>query len=86
MSARENNPCSGRYDGCSGDPPEDRRMCDGCREKHNALEAARRAERKAAGKCVVCGGAAVKLDGTRLSTCKTHREYFRARAVAKGES
>lgn len=56
--------------------------CDECRRAHNAREAARRAERKAAGRCTVCGERAVRVEGEPLATCTTHREYYRARAAA----
>lgn len=77
-----NNPCKGRYAGCTADPPHDHGKCDSCRAVHNANEAARRAARKAEGNCVVCGARAVKVDGESLTTCKTHREYYRARAAS----
>lgn len=76
------NPCKGREDGCTQDPPVDGGRCDSCRALHNAREASRRAERKAAAKCTVCGGRAVVLDGAPLTLCKTHREYYRARDEA----
>lgn len=53
--------------------------CADCRHAHNAREQARRAERRAAGKCTVCGDPAVSVAGARLTTCATHREYYRAR-------
>lgn len=55
--------------------------CAACAAAHSAREAVRRAERKAAGKCTVCGERAVRVDGQTLTTCKAHREYFRARAA-----
>lgn len=57
--------------------------CAECSAAHNAREAARRAERKADGKCTVCGERAVRVDGGALTTCKAHREYYRARAAAE---
>lgn len=83
MSARPTNPCTGHYAGCTSDPPEGRCMCPSCARTHADNAAARRAERKAAGKCSVCGKAAFKVEGARLSTCKTHREYYRARSAAQ---
>ena len=71
----------GRCKDCAEPALEGAARCDTCRKAHNARESARRAERKDAGKCTVCGERAVKVDGVRLSTCETHREYFRARAA-----
>lgn len=50
---------------------------------HNAREATRRADRKAAGKCTVagCSKRARRVDGVTLATCAEHGEYFRARAA-----
>lgn len=73
----------GRCKDCAATAPKGTSRCDGCRAAHNAREAARRAERRTAGKCVVCGKAAVKIDGKPLRTCKAHREYFRARAAGE---
>ena len=78
MSGRE-NPCAGRYAGCTADNG-DARMCDNCRAEHNRRERERRAALRDAGKCTVCGKPAVKVDGIKLATCAEHREYFRARA------
>jgi len=74
------NPCKGRESGCTADCEEGGR-CDNCRAAHNARETARRAERKAAGKCTVCGAKGVVVNGVRLTVCKTHREYYRVRAA-----
>lgn len=78
MTARE-NPCTGRYAGCSADPPDDRRMCASCAATHAAKAAARRAELRARKACVVCGKSAAKAHGETLTTCKAHREYYRQR-------
>lgn len=80
MSARDNG-CPGRYAGCTADPPDGQRMCESCREQHNARAAARRAALRAKRCCVVCGAKAVRVDGAWLSTCAAHREYYRARAA-----
>lgn len=53
--------------------------CKACAAFHAEREAARRAKRKAAGECVVCGARAARVDGQSLTTCPTHREYYRAR-------
>jgi hypothetical protein len=79
VSAVRENPCAGRYAGCTADNG-DARMCDNCRAEHNRRERGRRAALRAAAKCTVCGGRAVVVDGKALSTCKVHREYYRARA------
>ena len=59
--------------------------CKACAKAHAAREAARRAERKAARLCGVCGAPAVRVAGVYRSTCETHREYFRARDEARRE-
>lgn len=74
------NPCAGRYAGCTADPAG-ARMCVPCRAAHAAKEAARRAARKADGRCVVCARRAARVEGEPLTTCPTHREYYRARAA-----
>lgn len=71
----------GRCKDCANPAVAGRARCAACGKEHNAREAARRAERKAAAKCVVCGERAARVDGEPLSTCPTHREYFRARAA-----
>lgn len=75
------NPCKYHYAGCTTVLDEGGRCCASCRREHNAREAARRAERKAAKACTVCGKPVVRVDGVALTTCKAHREYFRARAA-----
>lgn len=72
----------GRCKDCSN--PADGARCDACRVAHNAREATRRADRKAAGKCTVagCSKRARRVDGVTLATCAEHGEYFRARAAA----
>ena len=63
---------------CSRPPRKGGRRCDDCTELHNAREQARREERKRKRLCRVCGAKAVKGDdGRLLSTCQTHREYYR---------
>lgn len=81
MSSARSNPCKGRYDGCTADPPKARKMCDNCRTEHNRRAAARRAALKAARRCTVCGARAAVVGGEPLNTCDEHREYFRARAA-----
>jgi hypothetical protein len=81
VSARAAYACAGHYAGCTADPPANRRMCDSCRESHNARAAERRAVLRAKRRCIVCGRQAVRVDGAWLSTCDTHREYYRARAA-----
>jgi len=54
--------------------------CDECRLAHNARETARRDERKARGRCTVCGERAATIGGEALTTCPTHREYYAERA------
>jgi hypothetical protein len=71
----------GRCKDCSSEELDGSR-CAECKVAHNAREAARRAERQAAGRCTVCGKRAIKVAGVLLTTCKTHREYFRARDEA----
>ena len=65
---------------CGGDATGPR--CEACRRRHNAKEAARRAERKAAGRCTVCGAKGARVNGGTLTVCPTHREYYAARARA----
>jgi hypothetical protein len=63
---------------CGEPPTEGGRRCDACRLLHNAREQARREERKRKRQCRVCGEKAIKDDSGRLlSTCQTHREYYR---------
>lgn len=71
----------GRCKDCAALAPDGAR-CDVCRVAHNAREAGRRAARKAACKCVVCGKRAAVVAGVALSTCAAHREYYRVRAAA----
>lgn len=75
------NPCAGRYAGCTADNV-DARMCDNCRAEHNRRERERRAALKDAGKCLVCGKRAAVVEGVTLTTCRAHREYYRERAAA----
>lgn len=70
----------GRCKDCSANAIEGLQRCEDCRAAHNAREAERRAERRDAAKCWVCGQRAVVVNGQALSTCKIHREYFAARA------
>lgn len=51
--------CRGRETGCTVDPPRGRSRCDNCSAVHNAREAERRATRRKAALCVVCGRPAV---------------------------
>ncbi len=60
---------------CMEPPEEGRRRCAACAERHRQRSAARRAELKSRGKCVVCGKRAVK----GMTVCKEHREYYRQR-------
>ena len=77
------NPCRARRAGCTGDPEPGRSKCAHCRAVLARDEATRRAARRAACACIVCGADAdVGADGQPLGTCPTHREYFRSRAVA----
>jgi hypothetical protein len=72
---------------CAQPPLLGGRRCERCRLAHNARATARRQALAAAGRCWVCGkpGALVLVtvegesERKRLGTCKTHREYFRAR-------
>lgn len=66
---------------CPSAPMKGARRCKACALTHNARETARRAERRARGLCHVCGGKGARVDGETLSTCPTHREYYRARAA-----
>lgn len=68
---------------CAEPAAEDSARCETCRPLHNAREQARREERKRKRQCRVCGAKAVKDEAGRLlSTCSTHREYYRARAAS----
>lgn len=71
----------GRCKDCALSALDGGQRCEQCRRSHNAREARRRASRKAEGKCSVCGERAVKVGGVALTTCATHREYYRARAA-----
>lgn len=76
------NPCTAQRAGCSADPEPGRAKCKSCRAVLARDAATRRAERKRARACTVCGKAAAKgEDGQLLATCAAHREYYRARAV-----
>jgi len=67
---------------CSDPPLPGGRRCKGCKALHNAREQARREERKRKRLCRVCGEKAAKDEaGNVLSTCGTHREYYRARVA-----
>jgi hypothetical protein len=67
---------------CSAAPLPDGRRCEVCKATHNARERARREERKRKRLCRVCGEKAAKDEaGNVLSTCGTHREYYRARVA-----
>lgn len=81
MSGNRENPCGGRYAGCTADPPEGRGKCESCAAEHARRGAARRAALKNNGRCTVCGKPAVRVDGVTLTTCKAHREYYRARSA-----
>ncbi len=70
----------GRCKECAAPALEGMHRCAECRTAHNAREAARRKARRKAGVCTVCGAKAVLVDGATLTTCKTHREYYRERA------
>lgn len=77
------NPCKGREEGCTADCDAGSR-CDNCRAIHNAREAQRRQERRAKGKCVVCGAKAATRDGQPLTLCPTHVEYYAERQRSAG--
>lgn len=62
---------------CASPPQYGRARCAACAKAHRAQEAARRAERKAEGKCVVCGARAARVGGEPLTVCPAHREYYR---------
>lgn len=81
MSGERANPCKGREAGCTADCDEGGR-CDHCRAVHNRRETARRAERKAAQRCTVCGAKAARVGGQSLTTCPAHRAYYAERARA----
>lgn len=54
--------------------------CAQCTVAHREEAARLRASRKRKGLCTTCGDpAAVGDDGTKLTVCATHREYYRAR-------
>jgi hypothetical protein len=72
----------GRCKDCSEPATKDAARCEACRKEHNKVEARRSKARKEAGLCRVCGAKAVVVDGEPLSVCKTHREYYAARARA----
>jgi hypothetical protein len=71
----------GRCKDCAEPALEDAARCAECRVAHNARETARRKARRKAALCTVCGAKAVTVDGVALTTCKLHREYYRARAA-----
>lgn len=68
---------------CPDPPAPGKRRCKPCAKAHSAREADRRAQRREAGKCTVCGARAVKVGGVALTTCAEHREYYRARAAGE---
>ncbi len=76
MSANGVNPCTGRYAGCTADPPPWRGKCDSCNAEHNRRAAERCETLKAAGKCIVCGARASTVAGHRLTLCPRHRVYY----------
>jgi len=82
MSGRD-NPCHHRYAGCDGAVDKGARCCEPCRLKHNRRAAESRARLKRKKACTVCGAPAVVVDGQPLTLCKTHREYYRARAAGE---
>jgi hypothetical protein len=62
---------------CSKPPAPGKVRCEECAELHNLTEAKRRAERRAAGLCVVCGApAALDDDGEPQSLCPADRETY----------
>lgn len=69
----------GRCNECAAAAEPGRSRCAACAKAHNAREAARRAERKAAGKCVVCGVRAARSAGEALTVCPEHRAYYAER-------
>jgi hypothetical protein len=71
----------GRCKDCAEPALDGMQRCAVCRVAHNAREAKRRKARRKAGECTVCGAKAIVVDGWTLSTCETHREYYRARAA-----
>lgn len=69
-----------RADGLCGDchveePVQGLSRCQSCREKFNAKEAIRRADRRAKGLCVTCGKPAAK----DRKYCTEHLAYYLAR-------
>lgn len=70
----------GRCKDCAQTAAEGGARCEACRLAHNAREAARRDDRKARGRCAVCGERAATVAGEPLTTCPTHRAYYAERA------
>lgn len=71
---------------CRRPPLPGKKRCKRCTRLHNLREAARRAERRAAGLCTVCGvPAVVDDDGIAMIHCDEHRAAYAIRraAVAK---
>jgi hypothetical protein len=84
MSGAGECACKGRETGCTADPPPGRKRCDNCSKIHNAREAERRAARRKAALCVVCGRRAVPVrpaakTGKTAKTAKAGKKRKRAK-------
>jgi hypothetical protein len=77
------NPCHYRYAGCGAAVAKGARCCETCRLEHARRAAEWRARCKRAKACTVCGARAVVVNGSPLTLCKVHREYYRARATSR---
>jgi hypothetical protein len=78
------NPCKGRETGCTGKPSKGSSRCKACATVNAARERSRRAARKLAGECTVCGDPVEVKNGKRLTMCQRHLGYYKDRsAVAR---
>ena len=75
------NPCKGRETGCTQKPIKGTTRCKPCAAINAARERSRRAARKLAGECTVCGRPVKVKNGKRLTMCDGHLGYYKDRAA-----